>query len=203
MAFETLVGDRTHRLARACVHHAASEGSGSASIAGGAASPRVFVARNAVTADARWKPEVRACDVGAPPASRWFVRLVDTAVKIASPSAPPSCCDALSSAAASPALSAGTPAFAAVVTPTKTPPPPSARMSVPGSRSATYEPSTGMRDSQYSPPAATIAPTMITGLVPTRERSWEEMPALTATAKQSGRYARPVLIAEEPRTFCM
>jgi hypothetical protein len=50
------------------VDHAASEASGSASIAGGSVSPRVFVARRAVTADARtkmlpisnarWKPDV-------------------------------------------------------------------------------------------------------------------------------------------------
>src|SRR5436305_14673323 len=84
---------------------------------GSAVSPRVLVARRAMTAEARmkmlptsnarWKPDVRACAAGIPAASRWFVRLVDTAVKIARPSAPPSHCDALSRAAASPALSAG------------------------------------------------------------------------------------------------
>jgi hypothetical protein len=31
---------------------------------------------------------LRACETGAPAASEWFVRLVDTAVKMASPSAP-------------------------------------------------------------------------------------------------------------------
>ncbi len=40
---------------------------------------------------------------------------------IASPSAPPTCCEALSSAAASPALSAGTPAFAAVLSQSERP----------------------------------------------------------------------------------
>src|SRR6266404_664040 len=95
--------------------HAASEACGSASTGSASTSPRVLVARSAITADARmkmlpsrsarWKPAVSACEAGAPAASRWFVRLVDTAVKMARPSAPPSHCDALSSAAASPALS--------------------------------------------------------------------------------------------------
>jgi hypothetical protein len=44
------------------------------------------------------------------------VWLVASAVKIASPSTPPTCCEALISAAASPALPAGTPELAAVVT---------------------------------------------------------------------------------------
>src|SRR5919197_5941483 len=128
------------------VHQAASEASGSASIDGSSVSPRVLVARSAIAPEARtqmlpissprWKPEVSACETGAPAESRWLVRLVETAVSTASPSAPPSCCDALRRAAARPALSAGTPALAAVATPTKTPPAPSARTSMPGSRSA-------------------------------------------------------------------
>jgi hypothetical protein len=51
---------------------------------------------------ARWKPEVSASPAGAWLASRSPVREVAIAVKIASPSAPPTCCEALSSAAASP-----------------------------------------------------------------------------------------------------
>src|SRR6185437_16711267 len=150
--------DSAHGLPDLRAHHAASEASGSASIAGSAVSPRVLVARRAITAEARmkmlptrsarWKPDVSAWAEGSPAASRWSVRLVDTAVKIASPSAPPSHCDALSSAAARPALSAGTPAFAAVATATNRPAIPSPTSSSPGSRSVVYEPPTGMRDSQ-------------------------------------------------------
>src|SRR5581483_9726455 len=72
---------------------AASEACGSASVAGCYVSPRVLVARRAITAEtrmkmlptssARWKPEVRACARGVPVVSRWLVRLVDTAVKMA------------------------------------------------------------------------------------------------------------------------
>src|SRR6266511_581754 len=84
--------------------------------------PRVLVARSAMRA-AVWI------------ASRWWVRPVASAEKIASPSAPPSCWEALSSEAASPALSGGTPALAAVVTPTNTGPVPIATRIIPGSRS--------------------------------------------------------------------
>ena len=90
----------------------------------------------------RMRPRRRAA------ASRWFVRAVAIAEKTASPSAPPSCCDALSSAAARPALSGGTPSLAAVTVATKTAPMPNATMSRPGSRSPTNEPWTGMRDSR-------------------------------------------------------
>ena len=145
---------------------------------------------------ARWKPDVRACESGAPAASRWFVRLVETAVKIARPSAPPSHCDALRSAAASPALSAGTPAFAAVATATNRPAMPSPTSRRPGNRSAAYEPPTGIRDSQYRPPAPIAAPAMITGRVPTRAKSCDETPAPTTAIPQSGRYASPVWTAE-------
>src|SRR5689334_6273506 len=96
----------------------------------------------------RSKPEVKACETGVPAATRGFVRLVDTAVKIARPSAPPSHGDALSSAAASPALSLGTPAFAAVATATNRPAMPSPTRSRPGRRSEVYDPATGIRDSQ-------------------------------------------------------
>ena len=60
------------------------------------------------------------------------MRLVAIAEKIARPRALPICLAAVSSAAASPALSAGTPALAAMVTPTNTAPAPSDIMSRPG-----------------------------------------------------------------------
>jgi hypothetical protein len=45
-------------------------------------------------------------------------------------------------------LSVLTPAFAAVVAPTNTPPRPIEATTMPGRMSDTYEPSTGIRDSQ-------------------------------------------------------
>src|SRR5262249_17497848 len=69
-------------------------------------------------------------------------------VRVGGAGAPRSHCEALSSAAASPALSLGTPALAAVATATKRPAMPRPTSSRPGSRSVVYEPPTGMRDSQ-------------------------------------------------------
>ena len=46
---------------------------------------------------------------------------------------------------------------------------------MPGRMSAEYEPSTGMRDSQYRPPAPISAPATITGLVPIRAKSCDEI----------------------------
>jgi hypothetical protein len=54
-----------------------------------------------------WKPETSAWAGVLWAASWWWVWLVAMAVRIASPSAPPSCCEAFSSDAASPALSGG------------------------------------------------------------------------------------------------
>ena len=50
-----------------------------------------------------------------------------------------------------------------------------------------YEPSTGIRDSQYRPPAAITAPTTMTGLVPMRANSCEEMLAAMMKPPVSGR----------------
>ena len=51
---------------------------------------------------------------------------------------------------------------------------------------------TGIRESQYSPAAATRAPPTISGRVPTRAISCEEIPAEMMTPNVSGRYAAPV-----------
>ena len=58
------------------------------------------------------------------------------------------------------------------------------------------DPPTLRWDSQNSPPAAMTAPAMITGRVPIRDRSWDEIPADTAITVHSGRLARPTLIGE-------
>src|SRR5450755_774023 len=146
--------------------------------------------------NARWKPDVSAAGNDVWPASRWVVRDVAIAEKIASPSALPICCDELSSAAASPALSADTPALAAVVTPTKTAPRPNDTTSSPGRRSVRYEPSVGISESQYKPADAISAPAMTTGRVPTRASSCEEIPAAMPTPTVNGRYAEPARIGE-------
>ena len=49
------------------------------------------------------------------------------------------------------------------------------------------EPWTGIRESQYMPPAAITAPATITGRVPIRDSSCEEIPAAIPIAKHSGR----------------
>jgi hypothetical protein len=108
-------------------------------------SPRVFVARSAMNAvatrkmlpasSARWNPDVAATSGAACAASSEFVREVASAEKIASPSAAPTWVDALTSAPARPASDGGTPAFAAVCTPTNSPPSPKAMMTRPGNKS--------------------------------------------------------------------
>jgi ABC-2 type transport system permease protein len=108
-------------------------------------SPRVFAARSPITAaatrktlatsSARWNPDERATAGVACPASSDRVRAVATADSTASPSAAPTWKDALIRALASPASDGGTPALAAVWTPTNTPPSPSAMTIIPGNTS--------------------------------------------------------------------
>src|SRR5919197_5330258 len=132
---------------------------GTASSAGTAAgSPRVLVARSAIAAAAirkmlqatraRLKPAVSASGGATARASRWLVRELAMTEKIASPKAPPTQVDVFTSAAARPALSGGTPAFAAVFTPTKTKPKPKEMITRPGRGFSREEPCTGVRDNQ-------------------------------------------------------
>ena len=131
------LGRREARFARTRVSRpvpAREPGRGTAGVPLGsvAGSPRLLVARSAMTAAAsrknaqasraRWKPAVSAASRGACAASSALVRAVAMAEKIARPRAVPSCWEAFSRPAASPALSAGTPALAAVVTETRTAP---------------------------------------------------------------------------------
>src|SRR5919201_1758207 len=114
-----------------------------------AGSPRVLVARSAIAAAAtrkmlqatraRLKPAVSAFGEAMACASKWLVREVAMTEKIASPKAPPTQVDVFTSAAARPALSGGTPAFAAVLTPTKTKPRPNDMITRPGRRFSRYE----------------------------------------------------------------
>ncbi len=90
----------------------------------------------AASSSARWNPAVSATGRAAPAASSEAVRAVATAEKIASPSAAPTWVDAVTSAPASPASDGGTPALAAVCTPTNTPPSPNPMIIRPGNRSA-------------------------------------------------------------------
>src|SRR5919198_3938162 len=152
---------------------------------------------------ARWKPEVSASGWVAPAASRWWVREVAITEKIASPKAPPTHVEVLIRAAASPALSGGTPALAAVLTPTKTKPRPNDMIRSAGSRSPRYEPCTGMRESQYTAPEEIRAPVTMIGRVPMRANSCEAMPDEMATPAVAGREAGPACTCEKPSTVCL
>ena len=114
---------------------------------------------------------------------RWRVRIA-----LARPSAVPSCWPVFKSPAARPALSWSTPAFAAVVRPVKTPPMPMDDGQEAGQDVrdiASRRP--GSRDSQYSPAAAMTVPDTITGFVPMRANSCDEMPAAMMNPPVSGR----------------
>src|SRR6201993_3422886 len=152
---------------------------------------------------ARWKPPVSAAWDVAPWASGCVVRVVAITEKIASPSAPPTHVDVLISAAASPALSAGTPAFAAVLTPTNTKPSPNDMTTSPGRMSPRYAPCTGTPDSRYTPAAPIRAPATMIGRVPRRWNSCDAMPDEIATPAVAGRYADPACSCDQPSTFCM
>src|SRR5260370_33175643 len=95
--------------------------------------------------------------------------------------APPTCCEALSSAAARPARSAGTPALAAVATATNTAPRPNEKIIRPGPRSVREEPCTGTRGRSYTPPAEITEPATHMGRGPVVDRIWRQMPAETRT----------------------
>ena len=107
-------------------------------------SPRALVVRRAnsaaasmkmlATISAWWKPATSAAGGDVCTASRCVVRAVAMAEKMARPSAPPIHCDALNSAAASPAVCGGTPALAAVVAATNSAPSPTDKISNPGRR---------------------------------------------------------------------
>src|SRR5437588_12988834 len=105
---------------------------------------------------------------------------------MASPSAPPTQVEVLTSAAARPALSAGTPALAAVLTPTKTKPRPTDMIISPGRRFGRYEPCTGMRESQYTAADEMIAPVTMIGRVPIRAKSCDAIPDEMATPNVTG-----------------
>ena len=73
-------------------------------------------AKPAATQNASAKPSVRACGWEVPSLTRFSVRVVDTVVRIATPSAPPICWLVLMSPDARPASWGGTPASAAIET---------------------------------------------------------------------------------------
>ena len=136
-------------------------------------------------------------------ASRSVVVEVATAVKIATPRAPPSHIDELINAAARPALSGDTPSWAAVVVPTSTAPRPSDVSVSAGRTLDQYEPSTGIFESQKMPPAPRVAPATITGRVPTLPIRFVAIPAEITTPKHGARYAAPDSNWLSPSTFCM
>src|SRR5664279_3965772 len=97
----------------------------------------------ASTQNPRAKPLVAACAGESPEASSVFVCVNATVAAIATPSAPPICCDALSSPDASPASCGSTPASAAIDIGMNENAMPTPTNRYPGRRFVTNEPSTG------------------------------------------------------------
>src|SRR6202790_2677123 len=159
-------------------------------------------AKPAPTRNARSNPMVSATDaLRIPEWKRLWVRLLAIVARIASPSAPPSCCEVLIRPAASPASCGLVPMNAAIVTDTNANPNPTPASSDGPSTSATYEPpGAGTRENQIRPPAISSNSAISVGLNPIRVTSREASPAATTIPTASGRYETPVLIGEKCST---
>jgi len=125
------------------------------------------------------------------------VRLLAIVARIASPSAPPICCEVLIRPEASPASCGLVPVTAAIVTDTNANPNPTAASSDGPSTSAVHEPpGAGTRENQSRPPVISSSPAISVGLNPIRVTSWDASPAAMMIPTASGRYEIPVLIGE-------
>src|SRR5256886_12876983 len=102
-----------------------------------------MTAKPTPTQKASLKPSVSAVGLATPLASRLFVRVVDTVVRIASPIPPPICWLVVISPDARPASLLVTPLSAAMDTGTNENPRPTPINRKPGKRSQKYEPLTG------------------------------------------------------------
>src|SRR4051795_1136 len=116
--------------------------------------------------------------------------------RIASPSAPPICCDVLIRPDASPASLLLTPDTAAIVTGTNENPSPAAATSDAGSTSEANVPSTDTREKSSSPIAIKPMPKTSTGLKTSLGKSCDATPAETMIVSASGRYEKPDLSGE-------
>src|SRR3954447_9149913 len=117
----------------------------------------------ASTQNPRAKPLVAACAGECPDVSSVFVCVNATVAAIATPSAPPICCDALISPDASPVSCGSTPATAAIDIGMNENAMPTPTSRYPGSRCVANEPFTGICVYQSIPPVISAKPTAITG----------------------------------------
>ncbi len=129
-----------------------------------------------------------------------MVAIVDA---IATPSAPPICCDVLSSPDATPAILSSMFDSAASETGmnVNARPKPLARKGM--NRFVQYLPSTGSCVYQTYAKVFSARPIAITGFTPTRVTSACAMPAAGMVVPAVARKASPVLIGEKPSTCCM
>ena len=112
---------------------------------------------------------------------------IETAARVARPSAPPTCCEVLIRPLARPCSWSGIPETAAIVTGTKEKPSPTAASSEGPRMSAAKLPSTETRENQTRPAAIRVTPVASTGLKPTRVTSCEAIPAERMIETASGR----------------
>ena len=127
------------------------------------------------------------------------VRLVAMLERIATPSAPPICCEVLNSPEARPASCGAMLVVAIRVIGTKTNPSPKPITIRPGRTSGRYEPAAGARESRMSPMAAVRVPPNVTARTPKRGIRRCAKPDAAMTAPVSGRKPEPHLDGRQPK----
>src|SRR5581483_9121832 len=149
-------------------------------------------------ANAQWKP----CTSG-PFFDASLVTLAATVERIASPRAPPICCDVLKMPDARPWSESARPVVATSVSTTKTKPIPNELSRIGGSTSATYVPCTGSRVRRYMPAAVISMPPLATSRASSFDANCDAIPAETMIPAVKGRNARPALSGPYPSTCWM
>src|SRR5207302_6624301 len=139
--------------------------------------------------NAEWKPSVSTCGTRELP-----VIEIEIADRIASPSAPPTCCVVLINPLARPASLSPTPDTAAIVVVTNANPSPTAASSDGPRMSPRKLPCTEICENQTRADAISAMPTARTCLKPIRVTSCDAIPAETMIETASGRYESPALI---------
>src|SRR6266536_3320555 len=148
------------------------------------------------TQKAHWKPPVSAALVASPPASSVFTCVAATVEAIATPIAPPSCCEVLSRPEASPASRSATPARPPIEIgmKLKAPPAPVTRNG-PASEAQKW-PCTGTCVAQRMPPPISAIPSAITGPGEMRVTSFCDSPASANEVSEVASQATPACNAE-------
>src|SRR5438067_1030470 len=154
----------------------------------------------APTRNASWNPSTSA--VACVTAWTALVLLAATDDRIASPSAPPTCCEVLNRPDASPESAALMLVVAISVTGTNVSPIPIDITTRPGNRSARYAPCTGMRLRSTRPTAASAIPAIGTSRTPRARIAGCASPAPITIPKVIGTNAAPALSGLYPRISC-